>query len=85
MSGTLTKLDWRNPHIELIVDRKGDGDQVEVWSIEGPLGPKASFAFAADRIAIHDAHSLAGPHLVKRERSRTPLCLVESGANQHSW
>src|SRR3954464_11946457 len=36
MSGTLTKLDWRNPHIELIVDRKGDGDQVEVWSIEGP-------------------------------------------------
>ncbi len=36
MSGTLTKFDWRNPHIELIVDRKGDGDQLETWSIEGP-------------------------------------------------
>jgi hypothetical protein len=36
LTGTLTKLDWRNPHIQLIVDRKGDGTEVETWSIEGP-------------------------------------------------
>ena len=36
MSGTLTKFDWRNPHIELIVDAKGDKDQMETWTLEGP-------------------------------------------------
>jgi Family of unknown function (DUF6152) len=35
LSGTLTKVDWRNPHIELVVDTKG-GDQVATWSLEGP-------------------------------------------------
>jgi hypothetical protein len=36
LTGTLTKVDWRNPHIELIVDTKGSGDQVATWSLEGP-------------------------------------------------
>ena len=36
LTGTLTKIDWRNPHIELIVDAKMDGNQVQTWSIEGP-------------------------------------------------
>ena len=36
LTGTLTKIDWRNPHIELIVDAKIDGNQVQTWSIEGP-------------------------------------------------
>ena len=36
LSGTLTKIDWRNPHIELVVDTKGDGGQVQTWSFEGP-------------------------------------------------
>ena len=35
LTGTLTKVDWRNPHIYLFLDVK-QGDQVEVWSIEGP-------------------------------------------------
>jgi hypothetical protein len=35
LSGTLTKVDWRNPHIELVVDSKS-GDQVQTWSLEGP-------------------------------------------------
>ena len=35
LSGTLTKVDWRNPHIELVVDAKS-GDQVQSWSLEGP-------------------------------------------------
>ena len=36
LSGTLTKIDWRNPHSELVVDTKGDGGQVQTWSFEGP-------------------------------------------------
>jgi Family of unknown function (DUF6152) len=35
VSGTLSKIDWRNPHIELIVDTKS-GEQVQPWSLEGP-------------------------------------------------
>src|SRR5262245_8694385 len=37
LHGTLTKVDWRNPHIYLVLDVKREGDQVvEAWSIEGP-------------------------------------------------
>ena len=35
VTGTLTKVDWRNPHIELGVDMK-NGEQVQSWSLEGP-------------------------------------------------
>jgi hypothetical protein len=35
MTGTLTKIDWRNPHIELVVDAKINGAS-QTWSLEGP-------------------------------------------------
>ena len=35
ITGTLAKIDWRNPHIELIVDTK-DGEQVRSYRLEGP-------------------------------------------------
>lgn len=35
-TGTLTKTDWRNPHILLIVDAQSDQDRVETWFFEGP-------------------------------------------------
>ncbi len=35
-SGTLTQLDWRNPHIYLTVDAKSDRELVETWLFEGP-------------------------------------------------
>ena len=35
MTGTLSKIDWRNPHIDLVVDTKTGGD-VQIWSLEGP-------------------------------------------------
>ena len=43
ITGTLGKVDWRNPHIELIVDAK-DGEAVQNWRLEGP-----SPAFFRDR------------------------------------
>jgi hypothetical protein len=36
LSGTLTKLDWRNPHIEIDVDAMREGGQIEAWKAEGP-------------------------------------------------
>jgi len=35
-TGVLSKADWRNPHIYLIVDVKSDRGQLEHWSFEGP-------------------------------------------------
>ena len=36
LTGSLTRVDWRNPHIELIVDVKSDQGQVQTWKYEGP-------------------------------------------------
>ena len=35
-TGTLTKIDWRNPHIYLAVDAKNEKGVAETWSYEGP-------------------------------------------------
>ena len=35
-TGTLSKIDWRNPHIYVFVDVRNDEGQVETWSYEGP-------------------------------------------------
>jgi hypothetical protein len=34
-TGTLKSFDWRNPHIELMVDAK-EGEELVSWKVEGP-------------------------------------------------
>ena len=34
LSGTMTRLDWRNPHIGVFVDVKADAGTVEPWEFE---------------------------------------------------
>jgi hypothetical protein len=36
LNGALTAVDWRNPHIYLTVEMKGENDGMESWKIEGP-------------------------------------------------
>ena len=36
VTGTLTKLDWRNPHTYMTVEVKGSEGAIETWLIEGP-------------------------------------------------
>jgi len=36
LTGTLTKIDWRNPHMELVIDAKRESGDVESWNGEGP-------------------------------------------------
>ena len=36
LTGTLTKVDWRNPHTYLTVEVKSDKGEMESWQIEGP-------------------------------------------------
>jgi len=35
-TGTLTRLDWRNPHIYLYVDAREADGQIQTWAFEGP-------------------------------------------------
>ena len=67
LTGTLTKLDWRNPHIELFVDVKGDKDHTEAWSVEGPAP-----VFFRDRdISRSDIEAALGkPVTVEASRAR---------------
>ena len=64
LSGTLSKIDWRNPHIELIVDTK-NGQEVQTWSLEGP----APSFFRARDINKSDFESALGK-TVTAEASR---------------
>ena len=36
VTGPLTKVDWRNPHIELVVDAKNTKGEMQTWKFEGP-------------------------------------------------
>jgi hypothetical protein len=36
LNGTLTKVDWRNPHTYLTLDVKNAAGAMESWSAEGP-------------------------------------------------
>jgi hypothetical protein len=36
VSGTITKIDWVNPHIYIYLDVKDDKGQVTTWSLSGP-------------------------------------------------
>jgi hypothetical protein len=36
LTGTLTKVDWRNPHTYMTVEVKGANGAVEEWLVEGP-------------------------------------------------
>jgi hypothetical protein len=36
LNGTLTTVDWRNPHTYLTIDVKGDAGAIESWQAEGP-------------------------------------------------
>jgi hypothetical protein len=34
LTGTVTKIDWVNPHIVFYMEAKGEGGKVETWSFE---------------------------------------------------
>jgi hypothetical protein len=34
LTGTVTKLDWRNPHIEVFLDSKNEAGRVDAWELE---------------------------------------------------
>ena len=67
-SGTLTKLDWRNPHIYLFVDVKSDQGLVETWLFEGPT---PTFFRRRDDVGKGDfENAIGGTVTVEASRAR---------------
>ena len=74
LTGTVTKLEWVNPHIYMYLDAKGAGDAVEAWSVEGPSPsyfrthdiPKADFEGAIGKTVSVEASRA-------RDRSKSGL------------
>jgi hypothetical protein len=67
LTGTLSKIDWRNPHIELVVDTKNSAGQMEAWSLEGPA---PSFFRARDINKSDIETSLAKNVIAEASRAR---------------
>ena len=65
-TGILTQLDWRNPHINLLVDATSDEGLVETWSFEGPT---PTFFRSADNVDKSDFENAVG-EVVTVEASR---------------
>jgi hypothetical protein len=36
VKGTITGVNWSNPHVEIFVDAKDDNGNVEKWTVGGP-------------------------------------------------
>ena len=69
VTGTLTKLDWRNPHIYVFIDGKTTADQpqAQAWSAEGP----APSFFRAQNINKVDVEAYIGkPVTAEMSRAR---------------
>ena len=65
LTGTITKVDWRNPHIYLVLEVKRDGEPLEAWSIEGP-----SPSFFRTREISSDEFKVAIGKMISAEASR---------------
>jgi hypothetical protein len=61
LKGTVTKVDWMNPHIWVYLDVKDDGGQVAHWQCEG--GPPNSLTrngWTKDALKIGDQVTVEG-------------------------
>ncbi|HLH29621.1 MAG TPA: DUF6152 family protein [Terriglobia bacterium] len=36
LKGTITRIDWVNPHIHIYIDVKSNDGSLETWTVEGP-------------------------------------------------
>ena len=77
LTGTLSKVDWRNPHIYLTVDVKNVKGATETWLSEGP----APGWFRIRDIAKTDFQSSMGQSLtveVSRARDKSTSGLIRT-------
>ena len=67
LNGALTAIDWRNPHIYLTVEVKGENAAMEKWQVEGP---SPSFFRIRDLNKADFESSIGKTVMVELSRSR---------------
>ena len=88
VSGTLTKIDWANPHIYFYLDVKEDGGNVVKWSCEaGSPGALSRRGFKrgdlklGDTLIVDGYRAKDGSRLMDARRVTLPDGRVVSGAS----
>ena len=77
VTGTLSEVDWRNPHIYLTVDVKNAGGAMETWQAEGP----SPTWFRIRDIGKDDFANNMGKSFeieLSRARDKTPMGLIRT-------
>lgn len=77
LTGSLTKVDWRNPHIYLTVDVKNAAGAMESWQAEGP----SPTWFRIRDIGKDDFANSIGKSFnieLSRARDKTPMGLIRT-------
>ena len=90
LSGTVTKLDWRNPHAWLYVDVKNASGAVDKWQCElgspnamtragfNPDSVKTGDEVTLDGILAKDGSNTCSTRVVKSKDGRTLLSQTEA-------
>ncbi len=62
LEGTVTRLEWANPHILLYFDVKGDNGNVENWATEfsSPSSVRRNYGWSIDTFKPGDRVSVTG-------------------------
>jgi hypothetical protein len=51
LTGVVKKVEWANPHVRLVVDVRGAGDEIATWSVEvKPPNAMARLGLSADAL-----------------------------------
>ena len=61
MTGTVTKIDWENPHAHIYMDMKGDNGEMAHWTLE-LANPKklANLGWKKDMVKMGDEITVSG-------------------------
>ena len=88
VSGTLTKIDWANPHIYFYLDVKEDNGAIVKWSCEaGSPGALSRRGFKkgdlklGDSVIVDGYRAKDGSHLMDARRVTLPDGRIVSGAS----
>ena len=70
LNGTITKVDWRNPHAWVYLDAKMENGQIEKWQCElGSPNAMTRAGFGPDSAKVGDQISLDG--VLAKDGSKT--------------
>jgi len=62
IEGTITRIDWINPHVRLMIEADSEAGSAETWEVEGTsVNALERWGIARDRFSIGDRVTVQGP------------------------